>query len=226
MIYTVRRATSRPSLRGHWDELAWSRAETARLAHFHSEGSGHQPVVDVKVLHDSSSVFVMFRVSDRYVRCARTKYQDMVCNDSCVEFFVQPKPDAGYFNFEINCGGTMLLYYILPSPEGFDNAQREEVPERLGGTVTIFHSMPEVVEPEITEPTEWVVEYEIPVSLLEQYVGTLGDPAGQTWRGNFYKCGDETSHPHWAMWAPVREGFSFHQPQFFGELHFEGEQDA
>jgi hypothetical protein len=45
--------------------------------------------------------------------------------------------------------------------------------------------------------------------------------SGQAWRGNFYKCGDETSHPHWGMWAPIREGFTFHQPRFFGTLHFE-----
>ena len=221
MVYTIRRALKRPSLRGQWDDPVWRHAETARLEHFHPEGSDHRPVVDVRVLHDALSLYAIFRVADRYVRAVRTRYQDMVCNDSCVEFFVQPKADAGYFNFEINCGGTMLLYYNVPLPEGVGEAMRTEVPEALGRTVTIYHSMPGRVEPEIAEPTEWIVEYAIPVALLEHYVGPLGNPAGQTWRGNFYKCGDETSHPHWAMWSPVREGFSFHQPRFFGALHFE-----
>lgn len=223
MEYVIRRAVSPPSLRGQWDEPAWARAVTARLEHFHAEGSEHRPVVEVRALYDAASVFVIFRVHDRYVRCVHTTYQDMVCKDSCVEFFVQPVEDKGYFNFEINCGGTMLLYYTVPS---LGTGGATAVPEDLGGTVKIYHSMPKVVEPEITEPTEWVVEYEIPIALFEAFVGPLGDPAGQTWRGNFYKCGDETSHPHWAMWSPVREGFSFHQPRFFGALRFEGQRDA
>jgi hypothetical protein len=46
------------------------------------------------------------------MRSVATQYQEMVCYDSCVEFFVQPEPHLGYFNFEFNRGGTMLIYYI------------------------------------------------------------------------------------------------------------------
>ena len=55
---------------------------------------------------------------------------------------------------------------------------------------------------------------------MEPYIGTIGDVRGQTWRGNFYKCGDHTSHPHWASWSPIGEQLDFHQPEFFGELRF------
>ncbi|MEW6117215.1 MAG: carbohydrate-binding family 9-like protein, partial [Nitrospirota bacterium] len=40
------------------------------------------------------------------------------------------------------------------------------------------------------------------------------------WRANFYKCGDATSHPHWASWAPV-EALNFHLPHCFGTICFE-----
>ncbi|MCH8859253.1 MAG: hypothetical protein IID54_06710 [Proteobacteria bacterium] len=46
-------------------------------------------------------------------------------------------------------------------------------------------------------------------------------PLGSTnWRGNFYKCGDKTSHPHWGMWSPITNRLSFHQPALFGDLVF------
>ena len=41
------------------------------------------------------------------------------------------------------------------------------------------------------------VEFSIPFAVLEEYIGPLGAAAGQVWRANFYKCGSETSHPHW-----------------------------
>ncbi|MBI5094406.1 MAG: diguanylate cyclase, partial [Candidatus Hydrogenedentes bacterium] len=69
--------------------------------------------------------------------------------------------------------------------------------------------------------TEWADEYPIPRALFETYVGPLGRIDGQTWRANFYKCGDETSHPHWASWAPIGEELNFHQPQYFAPIHFD-----
>jgi hypothetical protein len=77
-----------------------------------------------------------------------------------------------------------------------------------------------VVEPEIQEPTTWFIEFRIPISLLEKYVGPIGDPRGQRWTANFYKCGDKTSHPHWISWAPVDQ-LNFHLPRCFGPIVFE-----
>jgi len=76
-----------------------------------------------------------------------------------------------------------------------------------------------VVEPEIQSPIEWMLEFHIPIKLLEKHAGPVGDPAGQTWRANFYKCGDRTSHPHWASWSNVDE-LNFHLPRCFGALIF------
>ncbi len=40
----------------------------------------------------------------------------------------------------------------------------------------------------------------IPFAVMEPYVGPIPDATGQAWRGNFFKCGSEISHPHWASW--------------------------
>jgi hypothetical protein len=76
-----------------------------------------------------------------------------------------------------------------------------------------------VVEPEVEGPLTWQLAFFVPVALLERYVGPIGPLAGQEWRANLYKCGDGTSHPHWASWSPV-DALNFHLPHCFGTLRF------
>jgi hypothetical protein len=146
-----------------------------------------------------------------------TEFQSQTYQDSCVEFFVQPKPDQGYFNFEFNCGGALACSYITYG-EGYKNYTKL-TPEE-GAQIRIYHSLPAVVDPEIQEETLWRLEFAIPFSLLAQHVGPLGNVAGQAWRANFYKCGDQTSHPHWASWMAIDE-LNFHLPRCFGTIQFE-----
>ena len=151
--------------------------------------------------------------------CER-QYQQEVWKDSCVEFFAQPKPDRGYFNFEFNCGGAFLCSYITNperTPAGFK--EFTQVPASLGQTIQARSSLPQRIDPEITTPVTWTLRFFIPFALFEHYLGPLGAIPGQTWRGNFYKCADETSHPHWAAWSPVDE-LNFHRPDCFGTLRF------
>ena len=79
--------------------------------------------------------------------------------------------------------------------------------------------MPAVVDPEITAKKTWQLVFRIPFALLAQYSGSLSIEKGAVWRANFYKCGDETSHPHWASWRPV-DALNFHLPRCFGYLQF------
>ena len=146
----------------------------------------------------------------------------MVCFDTCVELFIQPKKDRGYFNFEINCGGTMLLYCIDdPTRENGDFRRYAKVSPEHAAMIDIATTMPRTTPVEITEPVEWSLALRIPFAMMEPYVGPIGDVRGQTWRGSRYKCGDQTCHPHWASWSPIGEKLSFHQPEKFGELSFE-----
>jgi hypothetical protein len=152
-----------------------------------------------------------------------TRYLDPVCRDSCVEFFVQPRADKGYFNIEFNCGGTLLLYYIedptrTPGGQG-EFAKMTPVARELAETIEVAHSLPNVVEPEIAEPTTWLLQYAAPLSLFEAYVGPLGSVSGHKWQGNFYKCADKSSHPHWASWAPL-DAVNFHLPRCFAPIYF------
>ncbi len=222
MEYLIARATAEPALKGQWLGPAWRNVPTAALSHFHARSSKHRPLVETKIIYNVDSLFVFFKVQDRYIRCLRTEFQASVCRDSCVEIFIQPKPGQGYMNYEFNCGGTLQLSYI-EDPTRVASGFRKFVlvPWKLASQIQVFHSMPSVVDPEISEPREWLLECRIPFSLFEVYLGPLGQLSGQCWHGNIYKCADETSHPHWAAWAPIGERLDFHAPEFFGSFRFQ-----
>jgi hypothetical protein len=200
----------------------WGAAGPAlEIAHFRPESTDHRPRTTLQLLHDERALYGLFRVADRYVRCRHTAFGDPVYRDSCVEFFAQPKPGLGYFNFEFNCGGALLCFYITdPTRIGgaFKEYRKLSAGEAQG--MEIRASLPAVVEPERTEPLAWWLAFRLPVAVMEPFVGPRGELSGQQWRVNAYKCGNETSHRHWAAWAPVDE-LNFHRPDCFGHLVFE-----
>jgi hypothetical protein len=216
--YRIHRCVASPELNADWNQPAWHAAETLEIKNFRPESSAHHPQTSIRLLHNVDGLHGIFFVRDQYVRCTRKNYFDDVWKDSCVEFFVQPREKSGYFNFEFNCGGAHLCNYITDwrrTPAGF--AAATKIPAEVGKKVRVKSSLPPITDPEITTPLNWTLQFRIPFEVLEKYVGSLGDLGGQTWRGNFYKCGDETSHPHWASWSPVDEK-NFHLPRCFGQL--------
>jgi hypothetical protein len=223
MTHTIPHADTAPPLDGDWDSDPWRRVTPLSINQFHARSGEHHPRVQAKLLHSQRVLYVLFRVQDQFVKAACTRYGQMVCKDSCVEIFIEPMPDAGYFNFEVNCGGTMLLWYVRDTTLTAEGKFKDytEVPADLAASVRIYHSMPAHVPQEITEPIEWRVQLAIPAAVLEAFVGPLGDFSGQAWRGNLFKCADATSHPHWASWNPIGDELNFHRPACFGTLRFE-----
>ena len=220
MNYTVRPSDLPPRAEPNWLSPIWGRADELELAHFRPEGSDHRPRTLARLLHTADGIHGIFQVRDRYVRCVRTNYFDEVWKDSCVEFFAQPKGDRGYFNLEFNCGGAHLCSYIS-NPERTPTGFKEfvKLPPGMGETIQVRSSLPTRIEPEITDPVVWTLAFYVPLAVFESYVGPLDPVSGQVWRGNFHKCADESSHPHWATWSPL-DGLNFHRPSCFGTLRF------
>ena len=211
--YKINKTNCTLPLDGQWSNECWSDIPCLDIALFHPKSSSRHPKTEAKLIYDKDSIRGIFKVEDQYIRSTTTKLQDCVCRDSCVEFFFRPKTDAGYFNFEFNCGGNMLCHYSNIPRQG------QIIDIKSAEKVEIFHSMPQVVDPEITVPTTWFLEFKIPFSILEKYCGTIGDVSGTEWTANFYKCGDKTSHPHWVSWAPISK-LDFHLPDCFGAIEF------
>jgi len=213
--YTIAPASVTPELQGLWDGPAWGSCIALEVKNFHANTLSRHPRTQAKVLYDADHVYVHFKVEDNHVQCVYTNYQDAVCRDSCVEFFVQPKEGKGYFNFEINCGGTMLLYYMGDKERG-----NLSVPWSQAKEVRIFKNMPLTTPTPIATPVTWQIEFAIPIKLLEAYVGPLSRTPGSVWKANFYKCGGDPRYNHWASWAPIKPALNFHVPECFAPIMF------
>jgi hypothetical protein len=218
--HTIPRTAFPPEPGGHWNGPAWGETPFLDIGYFRPEGTSHQPYVRCKMLYDDGHLYGLFLVEDRYVRCAHTGFQAPVYEDSCVELFVQPKTDKGYFNFEFNCGGALLASYVTdPTRIGGRVVEASPLSMEEAEQVAIYSSLPSIVEPEMVDEVTWLLAFSIPFALLESYVGSLGKVAGQEWRGNLYKSGNSTSHPHWGSWARLSDR-NFHAPWDFGALQF------
>ena len=173
-------------------------------------------------MHDGRALACMFRVQDRYVVARATAYQAPTHHDSCVELFVEPRAGAGYFNFEWNAIGILLLWYI-DQPRRADGSFESHipVPEESAGTIAVHASLPAPLSEEHSGPLVWTISFRVPLALFEEFVDPLGNLGGQIWRANFYKCADGSSHPHWGSWSDIGDRLDFHQPGRFGELVFE-----
>ena len=187
---------------------------------FRPESSAHRPVVQAKLLYSLEGIYGLYRVQDRFVRCVHRRYQDPVYKDSCVEFFIQPIDDKGYFNFEFSCGGALRASYIEdPTRTGRGFRAYTRLTKQDSRQVIIYHSLPSLVDPERQDAVTWYLEFYIPHELLEKYTGSVDTTPGSIWRANLFKCADQTSHPHWAAWSPV-DALNFHLPHCFGKLRF------
>ena len=219
--YVVHRAKEESRLDGKWDMGLWKEIEKLEVKNVFLKEPEFRPKTEAKVLYDDDYIYGIFRVEDRYVRAVAQKCQDKVYEDSCVEFFFTPGPDigVGFFNLEMNCGGTILCRY-QPAPITNMTAITDSECEMI----KVYHSEPKIVEPEKQEPTTWFLEYKVPYALMERYCPVVRPKKGVVWRANFYKCGNNLSRPHYLTWAvivnPTPES-GFHTPSSFGKLEFE-----
>lgn len=204
---------------GNWNKPEWEKAETCKLDYCMGEALEFTPTVEFKMMYDSLNVFIIFKVTDKYVRCVTSETNGPVYEDTCVEFFFAPDENAPlkYFNLETNCGGTALMFYNLIPRKDYKIVNPDDI-----GKIEIAHSMPKIVDPEITEPVTWTVEYRIPYDLLKKYAIVSQPHPGVIWKGNFYKIGDKTSNPHYLTWSLIdQKEPDFHLPTFFGTLVFQ-----
>ncbi len=217
--YRVQKLTETITIDAQWDKPQWTSVDAIEVGRVLGEAPAFIPGVQAKMQYDDQNIYLIFRVADRHVRAVAQETHGPVYEDSCVEFFFSPCPDKRlpYFNLEINCGGTPLM---------FCNAIPRQVSMAIDlkdmALIEIAHTLPRIVDPEITDPTTWTIEYRLPLDLLEKYAACDRPQPGVTWRANFFKCADKTSNPHWLTWSKISNNrLDFHQPEFFGHITFD-----
>jgi hypothetical protein len=218
-VYNVVKLDRPMKIDAKWDKQEWKNVQSVRIEKNMGDVPKFQPVVEAKMMYDDKNVFVIFRVKDRFVQSTVQEFNGDVSENSCVEFFFSPDSayPLKYFNLEIHAGGTPLLFYITKPWNEFTKLPREDI-----GKIEIAHSLPKKVDPEITEPVTWTIEYRIPLDMLTKYSHVTKPAPGVKWKGNFYKTGSKTSNPNYLTWSFVDNPTpNFHLPQFFGTLKFQ-----
>lgn len=220
LCYHVLKTKKQVGIGGKWESPDRVHAESLRIEHFCPD-SVHTPCTELKLLYDAENLYGVFRVQDRYVLCRQSEYQADVTRDACVSAYLRPKPERGYLALDINCCGVLRAQYI-EEPDKSNNTHPMKIvplPWKHGHQIRIYTSQFGTVDPEKTDEMTWYVEFVLPFSVVESYVGPLA-PFEQPWHANFYKSCTACSHPHRASWAPLTDGVSFHQPDCFQPIHF------
>lgn len=217
-VYNIKRLKHAIKIDGNWEKPEWKKVKSIEIKNFIRLEPKFRPLVQAKMMYDSENVYVIFRVQDQNVRSITTEINGPVWKDSAVEFFFSPNTEfpLNFFNLEVNCGGTPLLEYN-PNPR----IGPKPVPKDIK-KIEIGHSLPKIVDPEISGPLTWTVEYRIPLDMLENYSKISRPKKGVIWKANFYKIAEITSNPHYATWSPINHPKpQFHLPQYFGTLKFQ-----
>lgn len=218
-VYIVKRLKEPMKIDGDWNKPEWNYADIIRIDNYMGEIPAFRPTAMAKMLYDNDNVYLIFKVDDCYVRSVIEIYNGPVSTEACVEFFFSPDTNLplNYFNLEINAGGTPLMAHHIFSQKKYDKFSDEDLAK-----IEIAHSLPKRVDPEITQPVTWTIEYKLPIVLLEKYASVSRPKSNTTWKANFYKTASQGSNPHWITWSVVEnEKPSFHLPQFFGQLQFQ-----
>jgi len=202
---------------GHPENGFWQEAEIADVNTYPWYKSGDKWQAFAQLLYDRERLYFRMVSQDRHIRGIYTRLNEPVYKDSCGELFLLPgtDPAIGYFNYEINCVGTLLMGY------GKERKGRIYVGPELAGRVAIWHFIPGPIKQESPDDSHWEIEAVIPLAIMHALADFPNPGPGTEWRGNFYRCGDDTSNPQWSVWNPIETPQpDYHRPEFFGRLIF------
>ena len=172
----------------------------------------YKPLAVANVAHDGKYIYVDFFVRCNYLRAVNYEDNSPVSQDSCVEFFVSPKCDNHYWNFEFNCIGTINASHRSQrnNPTRLTHEELDRVKRYCSCGNRPFN--------EVEGLFAWNVLIAVPLDLIG--VKYEGKPIEM--KGNFNKCASGTSQPHYLSWNPiVSEKPDFHRPEYFARIVLE-----
>jgi len=173
----------------------------------------YKPEVRFNIAYSSSEIFLKYYVREKYFKAEKTETNQMVCEDSCVEFFVSPEADGIYYNIEFNAIGTCLM------GSGTGRKDSTRAPLDIISRIRRLSRPATVPEPDKDGFFNWTLTLAIPKEIFFRH--SVKELKGKTFSANFYKCGDKVEVPHYVTWNPVgTPGPDYHRPEYFGELRF------
>lgn len=172
----------------------------------------YAPDCNCAIARDRESLALRFHVRGLDIRAVSMEDNGRSWEDSCCEFFVEHPSDGTYYNFELTCAGSLLC------AKRASRTDKKEIPNDVLANIKRFSTLERKPIEEAGKIFEWTVILLVPFALI----GVDKDNLPEKLRGNFYKCGDLTAHPHFASWSPIQTPKpDFHRPEFFGDLILE-----
>ncbi len=173
------------------------------------EAFPYKPLSAFSIAHSGKYIYIDFFVRCNFLRAVNYENNSPVSEDSCVEFFIAPKCDEHYWNFEFNCIGTINA----------SHRRERKNPTRLTAEelnqVKRYASCGNRPFNEIEGLFSWNLTIAIPLELI----GLKYEGKPLLVMGNFYKCASATSLPHYLSWNPITtDKPNFHCQEFFGNI--------
>ncbi len=198
MSYIIKQLAGKPD----WDSI-----EPISISQY-NWGGDYRPKAEAKLCYvTGEGFFLRISCEEENPKAVYTQANDPVYKDSCLEMFLNFKPQeqgTGYINFEGNANGAILCCY------GTSRHNRKKVVE-LGA------EHPAAIP--FQSNGLWGYELYVPLSLIQAVYGDASFAKGDMLKGNFFKCGDETENPHYGSWTKIdTPSPDYHLPEFFGTL--------
>ena len=170
-----------------------------------------KPDVSFRIAHNGKNLILRYDVKENEILAQVENDNGDVWTDSCVEMFLAFDSEH-YYNLECNCIGSILLRYQ-------DNERKLMhyfTPQRLSG-IKRYPSLERKKKEKQQGDFQWSVLLIIPHTTFKE--SKLIDFDEINLKGNFYKCGDNLTQPHFLSWNKIDwPKPNFHLSQFFGEI--------
>lgn len=184
--------------KGFINEINWS-------------GYPYSPMAGFSIARSRTHLVIMYNVRGLDLRAAALEDNGPVWEDSCCEFFVSHPSDGTYYNFELNCIGTLLASKRRSRTDA--DMFTEDMLARI-----IRHSS---LERKAYDESDRIFSWSTAICIPFDLIGIDGSALPETLKANFYKCGDLTAHPHFLSWNRIDVPTpDFHRPDYFGRISF------
>lgn len=173
----------------------------------------YKPEVSFKIMHNNDCIFLQYFVMENEIMALVAEDNGPVSTDSCVEFFMLLNDESYYYNAEFSCIGKTLLAF---------RKERQGAVRADSSIIRQIKKFPSLGADPIEKKQgefQWDLLVAIPVTAY--WNSGLKSFKGLKAKGNFYKCGDGLTTPHYLSWKPIfTEKPDFHTPQFFCDIEF------
>lgn len=171
----------------------------------------HKPSVSFRIARSEKCLAILYDVRGMDLRAVNFEDNGPVWEDSCCEFFISHPSDGTYYNFELNCIGTLL------GAKRRSRTDADMFPLEKLSKIVRHATLERKAYDQAGDMHCWSAAVCIPF----EFIGMDPEALPESIRANFYKGGDLTAHPHYLSWNRIgTPAPDFHRPEFFGELRF------